>query len=430
MTHRSNALVGWLGAPLGVIAAFLALGVLVGNDVSVGARAVLAGVAAGLGLLSFRIIRGGLHVGPDSLTARGVFWSRRVPVDDVAGLAIEPVAGRRAAALGIVTRDGQVVVAPLAAWRVRTYPLQNHVLAAARDIARVLPPDRDPGGDGVAAVLSQAGRLEYAAAFTAVAEDGRFVTVPAATPDPGLTAETVRPAGGERWLGWETVFVVVAFVLPAAVSAVVVLLRDVARVSSLDEFELPLPHHPATSLILMLLLYGSTAVIVPIALLLLARTGVPPSELGLTPRAVRRDVLPSVGLLGGVWLVNIAVALAISPFVGGSFGSSSRDTHVPAYFVIYALFLSATTAINEEVVVNGYLMTRLAQRGWRPWPSLWLSLALRTSYHAYYGAALFLTVPFGYLVTRSFQRTRRLGRPIITHFLFDAILLTVAVLTS
>ena len=429
MTHRSNALVGWLGAPLGVLAAFLALGVAVGTDVSAGSRAILGGVTVGLALLSFRVIRGGLHVGSDALTARGVLWSRRVPIADVAGLAIQPVAARKAAALAVVTRTGEVVVVPLAAWRVRTYPLQNHVLAAARDVARVVPPERDPG-DGVAAVLSQAGRLEYAAAFTAATDDGRLIAVPAATPDPGLTAQTVHPAGAERWLGWETVFVVVAFVVPAAVSAVVVLLRDVARVSSLDEFELPLPHHPATSLILMLLLYGSTAVIVPIALLLLTRTGVPPAQLGLTPRALRFDVLPSIGLLAGVWLVNVAIAVAISPFVGDSFGTSSHDTHVPAYFVIYALFLAAVTAVNEEVVVNGYLLTRLAQRGWRPWPSLWLSLVLRTSYHAYYGAALVLTVPFGYLVTRSFQRTRRLGRPIITHFLFDAILLTVAVLAS
>jgi len=75
-------------------------------------------------------------------------------------------------------------------------------------------------------------------------------------------------------------------------------------------------------------------------------------------------------------------------------------------------------------------MTRLAQRGWQPWPSLALSLALRTSYHAYYGAAIIATVPFGYLVTRSFQRHGRLSRPILTHFMFDAILLTIAVLTS
>jgi len=113
-----------------------------------------------------------------------------------------------------------------------------------------------------------------------------------------------------------------------------------------------------------------------------------------------------------------------------SLTNQQHNSHVPAYFVVYALVVSATTAINEEIVVNGYVMTRLAQLGWRPWPSLALSLALRTSYHAYYGVGLIATVPFGYWATRSFQKHGRLGRPIIAHFLNDAVLLIVAVLTS
>ena len=58
-----------------------------------------------------------------------------------------------------------------------------------------------------------------------------------------------------------------------------------------------------------------------------------------------------------------------------------------------------------------------------------LSLALRTSYHVYYGLGFVLTIPFGYFVTRSFQKNRRLTRPIAAHFLWDAILITIAVLT-
>jgi hypothetical protein len=37
-------------------------------------------------------------------------------------------------------------------------------------------------------------------------------------------------------------------------------------------------------------------------------------------------------------------------------------------------------------------------------------------------------VPFGYLVTRSFQKHHKLNRPIVAHFLFDAILITIAIL--
>jgi membrane protease YdiL (CAAX protease family) len=121
----------------------------------------------------------------------------------------------------------------------------------------------------------------------------------------------------------------------------------------------------------------------------------------------------------------------ITLIFGSSFINGGQDnTHVPAYFVIYGLLLSLTTAINEEVVVNGYFMTRLAQLGFAPRMAFTISLLTRTSYHIYYGVGFIATVPFGYLVTRSFQKRGKLTRPILTHFLFDAISFTVAVLTS
>jgi membrane protease YdiL (CAAX protease family) len=101
---------------------------------------------------------------------------------------------------------------------------------------------------------------------------------------------------------------------------------------------------------------------------------------------------------------------------------------VPDYYVIYGIAISVTTATAEEVLVNGYLLVRLEQLGWSPRRALLLSLILRTSYHVYYGIGFIFTVPFGYFVTRSFQKNRRLTRPIVTHFMYDAIVFTIAVL--
>jgi membrane protease YdiL (CAAX protease family) len=257
-----------------------------------------------------------------------------------------------------------------------------------------------------------------------------MVTVPALTQDPGLSPQTIeRPA--VPLLGRETIAVAAAFVLPATAAAIAVFAQHIAHVSDLDEFDLPLPRNLPASLVLMVALYLATAVFTPIALLLLARTGQWPRTLGLSLRGLRLDALPAVGLLIGTWLSSFVLALPLAGVLNNdSLTNQQHNTHVPAYFILYAVVVSATTAINEEVVVNGYLMTRLAQLGWRPWPSLALSLALRTSYHAYYGVGLIATVPFGYWATRSFQKHRRLGRPIIAHFLNDAVLLTVAVLTS
>lgn len=90
--------------------------------------------------------------------------------------------------------------------------------------------------------------------------------------------------------------------------------------------------------------------------------------------------------------------------------------------------MAAVTAVTEEVLVNGYLITRLGQLGWTPRAALALSLVLRTSYHVYYGLGFLLTVPLGWFLTRSFQKHRRLNRPIAAHFLYDAALFAVTIL--
>jgi membrane protease YdiL (CAAX protease family) len=100
----------------------------------------------------------------------------------------------------------------------------------------------------------------------------------------------------------------------------------------------------------------------------------------------------------------------------------------PKYYLIEGIFMSALTAVTEEVLVNGYFITRLGQLGWTPRSSLLLSLALRTSYHAYYGLGFVLTIPLGFFVTRSFQKHHKLNRPIMAHFLYDAILFTISIL--
>ena len=91
---------------------------------------------------------------------------------------------------------------------------------------------------------------------------------------------------------------------------------------------------------------------------------------------------------------------------------------------------SGTNFGAEETAVSGYLLTRLDQLGWSPWRAFWVSFALRTSYHVYYGLGFLVTIPFGYYATRSFQKHRRLARPIFAHFLYDAVLITISVLTA
>jgi hypothetical protein len=418
---RSGAIVGWT---IGCVAflALSALAALTDPSATAGVRAGAGAAAVILALAVWRLTMVGLLIRDDQVVVRSFFWSRRFAPPDVAGLAIEPVLRRNFARLVVVTTDGDTVPAVFAAWRMQTAALQGRAMHAAALVGWV------SGAAASADVVPD--RVEHPAAFTSLLSDGRMVAVPALTRQPELSLQTVeRP--GVALLGRETVAMAVAFVLPATVAAIVLLARHVAGVADLDEFKLPLPHDLPASLALMIALYLSTAVFAPVALLLLARTGQWPRTLGLSRRGLLRDALPGVGLLLGTWVSSFLIALPLSGVLNNdSLTNQQHNTHVPAYFIVYALVVSATTAVNEEVVVNGYLMTRLAQLGWRPWHALALSLALRTSYHAYYGVGLIATVPFGYWATRSFQKHRRLGRPIVAHFLNDAVILIAAVLTS
>jgi membrane protease YdiL (CAAX protease family) len=228
----------------------------------------------------------------------------------------------------------------------------------------------------------------------------------------------------------ETWFVLLAFLAPGVLSAVdtLVLRSGGATITQFPDYVA----NPAANLVLGIATYLSVAATVPIALLLLSRTGQPPAALGLGRPGWRADVWPGLGLVFASYGLTLAATLALASLVGRNSKLLIQIPvgHVPDYYVSYGIAIAAVTSVAEETLVSGYLLTRLEQLGWNPRRALALSLILRTSYHVYYGLGFLLTIPFGYLVTRSFQKRRRLMRPIVAHFLYDAALLSIAILTS
>jgi uncharacterized protein len=244
-------------------------------------------------------------------------------------------------------------------------------------------------------------------------------------PLPRVTAPARRDLALETW------FVMLAFLVPGVLSAVDTLTVRGGGGAAVTRFPTYAPN-PAANLLLGILNYLTVAAMVPIALLLLSRTGQRPATLGLGRPRWRADVWPAVGLAAAGYGVTMAATILLTSLVGKNNKLLVQIPigHVPAYYVIYGIAIAAVTAVAEETLVNGYFLTRLEQLGWNPRWALVLSLTLRTSYHVYYGLGFLLTIPFGYLFTRSFQKRRRLLRPIIGHFLYDAVLITIAILTS
>jgi membrane protease YdiL (CAAX protease family) len=228
----------------------------------------------------------------------------------------------------------------------------------------------------------------------------------------------------------ETWFVELAFLVPAVLAAVDQL---AAHTSGAAITRFPgIVTNPAANLVLGVLTYLGVAAVVPIALLLLSRTGQDAAALGLTRPTWRGDVWPGLGIAASGFGVTLLAIIVLAPVAGrhNRLFAQVPVGHVPAYYVIYGVAISAITAVTEETLVSGYLLTRLEQLGWNPRRALLLSLTLRTSYHIYYGLGFLLTIPFGYYATRSFQKHRRLMRPIVAHFLYDAVLITISVLVS
>jgi uncharacterized protein len=101
-------------------------------------------------------------------------------------------------------------------------------------------------------------------------------------------------------------------------------------------------------------------------------------------------------------------------------------TVVPAalpkvWWAVPVLVLSAAqNAILEELVVVGYLLTRLRQLGWRVAYAVAASALLRGSYHLYQGFGAFVgNAVMGVVFALFFLRTRRVLPLVVAHTLLD-----------
>ena len=253
-----------------------------------------------------------------------------------------------------------------------------------------------------------------------------WVPAPAEPPPPPIRIE----APSRRGLVLETWFVELAFLVPGVLAAVDVLAARVGGAGDITRFPTIVSGHPLANLIVGIISYFEVAAVVPLALLLLSRTGQGPAVMGLTRPGWARDVWPALGLAAAGYGAVLVIAIPFAPLLAHhkTLFNQIPTGHVPKYYVIYGIAVAAVTAITEETLVSGYLLTRLEQLGWDPKWALVLSLTLRTSYHVYYGLGFLLTIPLGYFLTRSFQKHRRLMRPIIAHFLYDAVLITISIL--
>ncbi|MEV6928180.1 CPBP family intramembrane glutamic endopeptidase [Dactylosporangium sp. NPDC051485] len=157
----------------------------------------------------------------------------------------------------------------------------------------------------------------------------------------------------------------------------------------------------------------------------------------LAVHLLRRDHDPlDIGLdrarpLGDLWRGAALAALIGLPGLGlvwaaQQLGISARivpealGTH---WWSVPVLILSAVeNGVLEEVVMIGYLLTRLRELGWAAWPAIVTSAVIRGSYHLYQGFGGFIGnfvmgLVFGYF----FRRTGRVMPLIVAHSILDIV---------
>jgi membrane protease YdiL (CAAX protease family) len=250
---------------------------------------------------------------------------------------------------------------------------------------------------------------------------------PPAGPAPGAApaprADLTPPPRLQRW---EIVAVFAVSLGASGIYALVSLIGSLTAKQSLSKQTATLngslaPGRPLLDLVLQLL--NITLSLAPVLLVfyLLARAGERPSSIGVDAKEPGRDLARGAvlaALIGGSGLVLYLIAFHIGVEL-----NVVAENLPDIWWRFPVLILSAAqNAAVEEVIVVGYLLSRLDKLGVRPSRAIVLSAVIRGSYHLYQGVGGFIGnavmgLIFGYL----YRRWGRVTPLFIAHFLIDAV---------
>lgn len=158
-----------------------------------------------------------------------------------------------------------------------------------------------------------------------------------------------------------------------------------------------------------------------LGLYLLWRGGTKLIAVGLGRPRLRADLLGGLGLAALIGLPGLAL-YQVARVLGINASVQPAELYDTWWRIPVLLAISFANAWAEEIIVVGFLMTRLRQLRVNPLAALLLSSLLRGAYHLYQGFGaglgnLAMGVVFGY----AWQRTGRLWPLIVAHTLIDAV---------
>jgi membrane protease YdiL (CAAX protease family) len=234
------------------------------------------------------------------------------------------------------------------------------------------------------------------------------------------------PVTARRRLWIEIALVLALSLGQSAVYSVVAILRRLSQTQPLSDqtatINVPLAEQPIFDLVYQLL--GIVFALAPVALALyfLWMPGRSPfAQLGLDLRQPWRDtgrglaLAATIGIPGlGLYLVGHALGITVTIV------PTALDTY---WWTLPVLVLSALrAALEEEIIMVGFLFTRLRQLGWRPWQMILASALLRGTYHLYQGFGPFLgNAVMGIVFGWAYLRWGRILPLVIAHWILDIV---------
>ena len=158
-----------------------------------------------------------------------------------------------------------------------------------------------------------------------------------------------------------------------------------------------------------------------LGLYLLWRSGLGPAQIGLGRIQLRADVLGGLGLALLIGLPGLAFYL-FSRVLGMNASVEPAELYDTWWRIPVLLLVAFANGWAEEVIVVGFLLTRLRQLRFSPVAAVIVTSVLRGLYHLYQGFGaglgnLAMGLVFGYV----YVRTGRLWPLIVAHALIDAV---------
>ena len=254
-----------------------------------------------------------------------------------------------------------------------------------------------------------------------------------AVPPPAAAAPQAAPPAASllappppRLQVWEIICVLAVSLGASGVYALVQYIGSLTAQQSLSKQAVIVhgtlaPGRPLLDLFLQLT--SITLALAPVLLVfyLLARSGEGPSAIGLDAKQPGKDLAWGVGLAAAIGGAGLGLYL-IAYHLGVELNVVAENLPDVWWRIPVLVLSAAQNGILEEVVVVGYLLSRLEKLGVRPVTAIAISAVIRGSYHLYQGIGAFLgNAVMGVIFGILYRRWGRVTPLIVAHALIDAV---------